>query len=38
MGETSIRQGEYVKALQYFDQVPDTHPVYVFAQHLLPQL
>ncbi len=33
MGETAIRQGEYDKALQYFDQVPDTHPVYVFAQH-----
>lgn len=33
MGETGIRQGEYEKALQYFDQVPDTHPVYVFAQH-----
>jgi len=33
MGETAIRQGEYDKALQYFDQVPDNHPVYVFAQH-----
>ncbi len=33
MGETAVRQGEYDKALQYFDQIPDTHPVYVFAQH-----
>lgn len=33
MGETEIRQGEYDKSLQYFDLVPDVHPVYVFAQH-----
>ncbi|HEX2922198.1 MAG TPA: hypothetical protein VHO50_13630, partial [Bacteroidales bacterium] len=33
MGETELRRGEYAKAIQYFDMVPEGHPVYVFAQH-----
>ena len=33
MGETELRQKEYGKALQYFKLIPETHPVYVFAQY-----
>lgn len=33
MGEAELRNGEYNKAVQYFELVPENHPVYVFAQH-----
>lgn len=35
MGQTHIKEGEYKKAIQLFELIPDTHPEYVFAQHSL---
>ncbi len=33
MGEQHIRDGNYQKAIQLFDLIPEMHPEYVFAQH-----
>lgn len=35
MGETHLRQGDYRKAIQAFERIPEGHPEYVFAQHSL---
>jgi tetratricopeptide (TPR) repeat protein len=35
MGQTYMAQGEYGKAIQLFDDIPDAHPDYAFAQHSL---
>lgn len=33
MGETEMKKGNYSKALQLFELIPETHPDFVFAQH-----
>jgi tetratricopeptide (TPR) repeat protein len=33
MGEQHVREGNYQKAVQLFDLIPEMHPEYVFAQH-----
>ncbi|MBN1308709.1 MAG: hypothetical protein JXA18_12370 [Chitinispirillaceae bacterium] len=33
MGETEMKKGNFSKAKQLFDLIPETHPDYVFAQH-----
>jgi hypothetical protein len=35
MAETMLQDGQYRSAMQFFSAVPDSHPVYPFAQHSL---